>query len=89
VTIVVSGNLMRFTQHHKEIEIEASSVAKALETLTTRYPSLRMVVYDGDGRVRGAHRLYLNGEPIADTDLASVATNSMDEVAIVTAIAGG
>jgi sulfur carrier protein ThiS len=89
MTIVVSGNLMRFTEHHKEVEIQASTVHMALEALTTRYPSLRSVVFDGEGRVRGAHRLYLNGNAVVDPNLVDIATSGADELAIVTAIAGG
>jgi molybdopterin synthase sulfur carrier subunit len=88
MTVVLSGNLRRYTSFEGEIELEATSVGQALDTLVDRFPDLKPVLYDGTGQPRTVHRLYLNGKvlEVGDTDHALAAT---DELGILTAIAGG
>lgn len=88
MTIVVSGNLRRFTGFESEVELDADSVPTALDQLVERFPQLRPVVLDSDGNLRQVHRLYLNGELLDRGDAGrSLAPN--DELGILTAIAGG
>jgi molybdopterin converting factor small subunit len=88
MTIILSGNLRRFTSFEDEIELDSSSVIAALNTLTERYPDLRPVLFEPNGKARSLHRFYLNGEVlnIGDTDHPLKPT---DELGILTAIAGG
>ena len=88
MTIVLSGNLRRYTSFEGEVEIDAISVSKALDALVDRFRDLKPVLYDATGKPRSVHRLYLNGEvlEIGDTDHALAPT---DELGILTAIAGG
>jgi molybdopterin converting factor small subunit len=85
--LIVSGNLMRFTEYQKEIPIDATTVLAALEVLVERYPGLRPVVFDGQGNVRSVHRLHLNGEAIGSQLDRPLAPD--DEVGLLTALAGG
>ena len=88
MTIVLSGNLRRYTSFEGEVELEATSVSKALDALVERFPDLKPVLHDATGKPRSVHRLYLNGEvlEVGDTDHALAPT---DELGILTAIAGG
>jgi molybdopterin converting factor small subunit len=88
MTIVLSGNLRRYTSFEGEVELDANSVSKALDALVERFPDLKPVMYDATGEPRSVHRLYLNGEvlEVGDTDHALAPT---DELGILTAIAGG
>lgn len=88
MTIVVSGNLRRFTGFESEVELDADSVPTALGQLVERFPQLRPVVLDSDGNLRQVHRLYLNGE-LLDRGDAGRALAPNDELGILTAIAGG
>lgn len=86
--IVVSGNLMRYTDYQKEIELSASTVRGALDVLVEQHPALKQVLIDANGGVRMVHRLHLNGEVLQADELdRSVAAS--DEVGILTALAGG
>lgn len=88
--VVVSGNLRRYTSFEQEVQLEATSLRAALEALVARHPGLRPVLYDGDGKLRSVHRLFLNGELLdsgSGSDDRPLAPN--DELGILTAIAGG
>lgn len=86
--VVVSGNLRRYTSFEQEVRLDATSLEGALEALVARYPGLRPVLYDGDGKLRSVHRLFLNGE-LLDVGHGDRALAPTDELGILTAIAGG
>ncbi|MEE8569276.1 MAG: MoaD/ThiS family protein [Anaerolineales bacterium] len=88
MNIVLSGNLRRYTSFEGEVELEATTITNALDALVERFPDLKPVLYDADGKTRSVHRLYLNGDVLdvgdIDHDLGPT-----DELGILTAIAGG
>ena len=86
--VVLSGNLRRFTSFEGEVQLEATTVTEALDTLVEQFPDLKPVLYDANGKPRSVHRLFLNGEvlDVGDTDHNLEPT---DELGILTAIAGG
>ena len=86
--LVLSGNLRRFASFESEVQLEATSVTEALDTLIEQFPDLKPVLYDANGKPRSVHRLFLNGEvlDVGDTDHNLEPT---DELGILTAIAGG
>jgi len=88
MNIALSGNLRRFTSFEGEVQLEATTIAEALDTLVERFPDLKPVLYDASGKPRSVHRLFLNGEilEVGDTDRNLEPT---DELGILTAIAGG
>ena len=88
MNIVLSGNLRRFASFEGEVQLEATTVAQALDALVERFPNLRPVLYDADRNPRSVHRLYLNGDllDVGDTDHN---LDPDDELGILTAIAGG
>ena len=88
MTFRFSGTLMRFVDYSKEVTIDAPDLREALTGLCTRFPSVRPVLYDGSGRVRETHRLFLNDEQLAGRD-ENPALKSGDRVEVLTAIAGG
>jgi molybdopterin synthase sulfur carrier subunit len=83
-----SGTLLRFTDYQKEIELDAATLRSAVAALVLAQPSLKNVIYDGQGNVRATHRLFLNGQQLfaADFDKPLAATDVVD---VLTAIAGG
>ena len=83
-----SGTLLRFDDYQKEIEMEASSPKELLAKVAAEYPKLGQALFDGEGKMRGLHRLFLNGEQVDAGALESQAKPT-DELEIVTAIAGG
>jgi len=88
MTIRLSGNLLRFSNFHSEIEISAPSVISGLQKLVDSYPDLRRILLDGNGGPRAIHRLFLNGDLLMRDDIERAVTAS-DELSILTALAGG
>ncbi len=83
-----SGTLLRFTDYRQDLDIDAPTVDAALKALVVENPALQPVLFDGKGRVRSAHRLFVNGDPIGEADLQK-ALKPEDTLDIITAIAGG
>ena len=84
-----SGPLLRFMNYQKEHEVmDATTVEAAIDHLTLMYPNLKPVLYDTQGKVRAAHRLFLNGAQLRSSGIdMQVDSNACLE--IITAIAGG
>lgn len=84
----ISGNLLRFAGYQHEIQIDASTVGEGIGKLVNLHPQLSQVLLDANGSVRKVHRLFYNGEQIENNKLEQTVTQR-DELAILTAIAGG
>jgi hypothetical protein len=91
--VVLSGALLRFVDYTKEVDVEAGTLAEGIERLTDRFPRLKPVLLDGDGRVRQTHQLFLNGEQVARQEYAVGAAPlpvaAQDTLFVLTAVAGG
>ena len=88
MNIALSGNLRRFTSFEGEVQIEATTITEALDTLIERFPDLKPVLYESNGKPRSVHRLFLNGEVLEVGDMERN-LKPTDELGILTAIAGG
>jgi hypothetical protein len=84
----VNGALLRFTDYRRVISVAAPTVEAALTELAEEYRPLQAVLFDRMGRLRAAHRVFLNGELLAPDQLASPAADS-DSVELLLAISGG
>lgn len=86
--IYLSGNLLRFADYDREVDVEGDTIHAGLLGLTDRYPALRTVLFDSGGQVRGVHRIFLDGGAVGPEALtASVSADA--DVTIFTALAGG
>lgn len=83
-----SGTLIRFIDFQKKISLDANTVNEALGKVASKYPKVRPVLYDGDGRVRQVHQIFVNGKQLVPSDF-DTALNPNDQLDVLTAIAGG
>jgi sulfur-carrier protein len=92
---VFAGNLLRFVGYSKEVEIQGNTLNQCLEQVTQKFPDLRAVLFDREGRIRQTHQLFLNGEQLASPSgrdnpaLLERTMQASDTLCILTAIAGG
>ena len=84
----VNGALLRFTDYQRVITVAAPTVEAALTKLAGEYRPLQTVLFDRRGRLRAAHRIFLNGDLLAPDQLASPADDT-DSVELLLAISGG
>ncbi|WP_051856711.1 MoaD/ThiS family protein [Streptomyces sp. NRRL B-1347] len=79
---------MRYVDYQKAIDCNAPTLNAALDSLCSEYPGLRPVLFSADGQVSAVHRLFLNGDQVANTDLGNP-VHEGDTLEVITAIAGG
>lgn len=89
VKVMIPTPLRQYTERKDTIEIEAGSVAEALQGLTTKYDGLRKHLYNEDGRLRSFVNIYLNDEDIRYLQKDKTPVNANDVISIVPSIAGG
>lgn len=92
---IFAGNLLRFVDYSKEVEIQGNTLNHCLDQVTQKFPALRSALFDREGRIRQTHQLFLNGEQLASPGghgapaLLERPVGASDTLYILTAIAGG
>ena len=89
--IKLSGNLARFVNYKKELQLEGDgiqTVGDALHALVVSYPVLKDIIFDKDRNVKKGYLISLNGEKV-DAAVKVSAGGEGDCLDIFTAIAGG
>ncbi len=90
MTIFIPTPLRLYAGGRDAVEINAATVAEALEALTESHPDLRKHLFTAEGKVRAFVNLYLNDEDVrylpAKEGTAVVAA---DTLSIIPSIAGG
>jgi molybdopterin converting factor small subunit len=72
------------------VEIDAPTVAEALESLTRAHPDLRKHLFTQEGKVRAFVNLYLNDEDVRYLPAReATAVTAADTLSIIPSIAGG
>ena len=84
----LSGNLMRFSDYEREVDVEADTIYSGIVALVDRYQDLRPILIDREGCVRDILQIFLDGEQITVEDLQN-AGHPQANVTILTALAGG
>ena len=83
-----SGNLLRYLNYQREIEVEGGTLVEGVGNLVERYPDFRRVIQDSKGEIRLIHRFFLNGSQLEPGDV-HCAVEPGDVVTVLTPIAGG
>jgi sulfur-carrier protein len=89
IIVEIPTAFRRFTDGAPKIDCSASTVAAALDELTTRFPALSRHVRDESGQIRQFLNVYLNDEDIRFLGGESCALKEGDRVLLVPSIAGG
>ena len=89
ITIEIPTAFRRFTDGVPKLDSAASTIADALNDLTTRYPALSKHVRDDQGQIRQFLNVYLNDEDIRFLNGESTPLKPGDRLLLVPSIAGG
>ena len=81
--------LRKLTNDVEVVEVEANTVAEAIEELQTKFPGFKERLLDESGSVRRFVNVYVNEEDIRFLKNKETALKEGDEVSIIPAIAGG
>jgi len=90
MTIFIPTPLRLYAGGQDAVEVNAATVAEALEALTQAHPDLRKHLFTSEGKLRAFVNLYLNDEDVRylpDKEAAPV--SSADTLSIIPSIAGG
>lgn len=89
VKVMIPTPLRQYTERKEAVEIEASSVADALQRLTAQFDGLRKHLFNDEGKLRSFVNIYLNDEDIRYLQKDKTPVNPNDVISIVPSIAGG
>ena len=89
ITIEIPTAFRRFTEGAPKVDSAATTVADALNDLTTKFPALARHVRDEQGQIRQFLNVYLNEEDIRFLGGESCPLKEGDRVLLVPSIAGG
>jgi len=89
VTIEIPTAFRRFTDGAPRFACSATTIAEALNILTTQFPGLSRHVRDDQGQIRQFLNVYLNEEDIRFLGGEECAVKEGDKVLLVPCIAGG
>jgi adenylyltransferase/sulfurtransferase len=90
MTIFIPTPLRPFAGGQSSIEIDAPTIAAALDQLTSSHPDLRKHLFTPEGKVRAFVNLYLNDEDIRYLpEKEATAIKATDTLSIIPSIAGG
>jgi len=88
--VFIPTPLRQFAAGNDTVEVNAGTIAGALEELTQRHPDLRKHLFTGEGKVRAFVNVYLNDEDVRylpEKDATKV--SAADTLTIIPSIAGG
>ena len=90
MTIFIPTPLRTYVGGKDEVDVNASTIAEALEVLTQTHPELRKHLFTAEGKLRAFVNLYVNDEDVRylpDKERTSIAAT--DTLSIIPSIAGG
>jgi adenylyltransferase/sulfurtransferase len=90
MTIFIPTPLRPFAAGKDAVEVEAATIADALDSLTQAHPDLRKHLFTGEGKLRAFVNLYLNDEDVRYLPAKeATAITPADTLSIIPSIAGG
>jgi len=88
IKIQIPAPLRQHTEGLAYVEVSATSVKLALDSLSSKYPALTDRLME-NGKLRPFVNLFVNDEDIRYLDGPETALNEHDTVSIIPAVAGG
>lgn len=90
VTVRIPLTLRRLTHEQELIDVQAATVAGAIDALHARFNGIRDRLLDKQtGRVRGSVLVFVNDEDIRFLQNEQTPLKDGDEISIIPAFAGG
>jgi adenylyltransferase/sulfurtransferase len=90
MTIFIPTPLRPYAGGKDAIDVDASTIAEALDALTEAHPELRKHLFTGEGKLRAFVNLYFNDEDVRYLpEKEKTAISGSDTLSIIPSIAGG
>jgi MoaD family protein len=89
VKVIIPTPLRQYAEKRESVDLDAKTVAEALNSLTSQYGELKRHLYSEDGRLRSFVNVYVNDEDIRYLQKEKTTLQQGDTISIVPSIAGG
>ena len=90
MTIFIPTPLRPFAAGQNSVEVNAATIADALNGLTRTHPDLRKHLFTGDGKLRAFVNVYFNDEDVRYLpEKEQTPVSAADTLSIIPSIAGG
>lgn len=90
MTIFIPTPLRTYVGGKDKVDVNAATIADALDVLTQTHPELRKHLFSGEGKLRAFVNLYVNDEDVRylpEKERTPITAN--DTLSIIPSIAGG
>jgi len=88
--IIIPTPLRPYADGKNAVEVDAATIAEALDALTQTHPALRKHLFTEEGKLRAFVNLYFNDEDVRYLpEKEQTAVSSSDSLSIIPSIAGG
>jgi molybdopterin/thiamine biosynthesis adenylyltransferase/rhodanese-related sulfurtransferase/molybdopterin converting factor small subunit len=87
--IMIPTALKQYADGQEEVDLPATTVDEALDTLTNRHPGLKKHLYSESGALRNFVNIYLNDEDVRYLERGKTKVSDADTLSIIPSIAGG
>ncbi|MGI8783241.1 MAG: molybdopterin-synthase adenylyltransferase MoeB [Acidobacteriota bacterium] len=89
IKILIPTPLRQYTGQSEAIELQATTVGGALDSLIAQHPELKRHLFKDDGKLRNFVNVYVNDQDIRHLGRENTPVADNDVVSIVPSIAGG
>lgn len=89
VSVRLPRALIQYWEGPPSLEVQAATLADALERIDEQVPGLGRRIRDDQGRLRQHVAVFVNGGMVEERDPSAVRLNEGDAVRIVPAVSGG
>lgn len=89
VEVVLPSLLRDSAGGEARLTVRGTTLRQALERLFSRFPNLRLHLYEEGGRLRPHVLVFYNGESIAWLDSLDVELREGDQLQVINAVSGG
>jgi len=90
MTIYIPTPLRPYAEGKDVVDVSASTIAEALDALTSAHPELRKHLFNGEGKLRAFVNIYFNDEDVRYLpEKEHTGTTATDTLSIIPSIAGG
>jgi len=89
ITIHLASALRRFVNGQPSVQVNASSVADAIQALSQAHPALAENILTKEGEVRSFIRVFMNQRDVRFCDTGELRLSEGDAITLMPAIAGG
>ena len=89
INIKIPTGLRRFVDNNSEFNVEAATVGDALFAIGKQHPGFARKTMNDDGKLKSFVRVFVNAKAIRPQEFDQAHLNNGDEIALMTAIAGG